>query len=364
MFLMKIKEAFPHLLKADVSPCLVGPHGIGKTEIVKQFVAETGNFIKIINLGNQDVGDLVGLPDFSLDDEGNKETTTFMIPQWIKDLDNFAIDNPDKYAIIFFDEVNRARRDVLQAIFSLVLEKRIHTHSLASNVRVMFAMNPSDENYVVTDLSDNALLDRMCFLKVTPSKKEFFTYAEKNEVNGDLLGFFKEQEELLDNFDNTFSYDVVKPSRRSVFTADRLIKSGISDELFEQVLPGLFGLKATVAFMQYKKTAKKPIKLDIVLNKFTKVTQKKVKNYVELNRIDLLKDTCDELLEKCKDDEFTLTKKQQTNLETFILMLPKEMVFYVLKPCYLHETVRNIVDNSKEIVDILKAGSALEKEAA
>lgn len=318
--------------------------------------------MRIVNLGNQDVGDLVGLPDFETDEEGNKLTTNFMIPQWIRDLDEFAIENPDKYAIVFFDEVNRARRDVLQAIFSLVLEKRIHTHQLAKNVRVMFAMNPNDENYVVTDLADNALLDRMCFLKVTPSKKEFFNYAEANNVESDLLGFFKEQEDLLDNFENTFSYDVVKPSRRSVFAADRLIKSGISDELLEQVLPGLFGLKVSVAFGQYKKSAKKPIKLDIVLNKFTKKVEEELKSYVENNRTDLLKATCDELITACQTDDFKLTENQKENVGKFMLLLPKEVSFHTGRECYLHPDFRDIADNNEDLFEYLKSARNLVKE--
>src|SRR5271165_2034424 len=120
-----LKESLPFLIKAEIPALLMGHHGVGKTQGTIQFAKETGSFCRIVNLGNLEVGDVIGLADFLKDDKGQNVATKFMVPDWVKELKEFCEKNPDKVGILFLDEINRARRDVLQCVFPLLLEKRI-----------------------------------------------------------------------------------------------------------------------------------------------------------------------------------------------------------------------------------------------
>ena len=64
MNISTLKEALPYLIEAEVPAMLVGHHGVGKTEGVRQYCKDNGFMLKILNLGTQDVGDIIGLADF------------------------------------------------------------------------------------------------------------------------------------------------------------------------------------------------------------------------------------------------------------------------------------------------------------
>lgn len=85
---------------------LTGRHGIGKSEILTAYFAEKNMKVVALFLGQMsDPGDLIGLPDKS------GEITVFRLPYW------FPIDG--KPIVLFLDELNRARPEVLQTNFFL-----------------------------------------------------------------------------------------------------------------------------------------------------------------------------------------------------------------------------------------------------
>lgn len=82
---------------------LTGRHGIGKSQILTKYFETKGMPVKTLFLGQMsDPGDLLGLP--TKDEATGK--TTFMPPYW------FPIDG--KPIVLFLDELNRARPEILQ----------------------------------------------------------------------------------------------------------------------------------------------------------------------------------------------------------------------------------------------------------
>ena len=101
----------------DITPytqniMLVGRHGIGKSQILTEYFHDKGMNVVALFLGQMsDPGDLIGLPT------KNTETrkTDFMPPYW------FPVDS--KPIVLFLDELNRARREVLQTSMDLALNR-------------------------------------------------------------------------------------------------------------------------------------------------------------------------------------------------------------------------------------------------
>ena len=63
MNIKQLKESIPFLVKANIATMVVGHHGIGKSQAVKQYCDEQGIGFIDLRLGTQDVGDLLGLAD-------------------------------------------------------------------------------------------------------------------------------------------------------------------------------------------------------------------------------------------------------------------------------------------------------------
>lgn len=324
-----IKSVLSYLFEANITPMLIGRHGIGKSQILKQFCEKEKYHFVDLRLGTQDVGDLIGLADFDTDKNGKKIATRFIPPDWLKNSVDFALANPESKAIIFLDEINRGHRDVLQAIFSLVLDKRMHQIQLPKNVHTVAAMNPSTDDYVTTDLSDKALIDRFCHINVEPTVKEWLDFASENNFDSDIINFISEQRKLLDSKTENFDLQFVKPSRRSWDAIQRLKRTEIPNDLFMQACMGIVGVAATSALQAFLKDSDKPLQAEFILNDYKKY-QNSVKKYSNPDtetqgRLDLLTNACENLeryFEKNKED---LTKKQKTNFENFLIDIPLEV---------------------------------------
>ena len=102
--LLQILEETP----ATQNIMLMGKHGIGKSQILEKFYTAKGCKVVSLFLGQMsDPGDLIGIP------HKNEKTghTEFMPPYW------FPTD--DMPVVLFLDELNRARPEVLQTIMDL-----------------------------------------------------------------------------------------------------------------------------------------------------------------------------------------------------------------------------------------------------
>lgn len=367
MRIKSLKQAVPYLFNADVPTLLWGRHGVGKSQSIKQIAKETTythptkgeqsfEFIDL-RLGNMEVGDLLGLADFETDAEGNKIATKFMRPSWLPT-------DPDSKGILFLDEINRARRDVLQAAFQLVLDKQIHEYKLPEGWSVIGACNPNTDEYIVTDIGDAAFLDRFCHLKLEPSAAEFIDHATNVNFDSDIVDFIREQPEMLSSKGEDFSLDI-KPSARSWEFIDRLIKQKTPINVLQELAIGIVGTTAAIAFMESRKSADKPFKAAQVLNEFDKI-KKKVKAYSNPkdNRIDILKATCDNLLKHAEKRTKDLTDKEAKNLVNFLKTIPTEMMFANMKDLYYKEVFQKALDSDDELKDrLLEARGKKQKTA-
>lgn len=354
MNISTLKEALPYLIEAEVPAMLVGHHGVGKTEGVRQYCKDNGFMLKILNLGTQDVGDIIGLADFLKDSKGQNVATKFMMPDWAREILEFCQANPDKKAVLFLDEINRARRDVLQVIFPLLLEKRIHATTFPKNFYPMGAMNPNTGDYIVTDISDKALMDRFCHIKLSPSRQEFFKYAKDKKFDERVLQFLTDQPDLLQADLEAFGLDEVKPSRRSWEAVDRVLKVKTPLNLLPEVVTGLVGSTASASFIKSLSETDKPISGKDVLDNYSKF-QKKVKEYADAkngkSRMDMLKYTADSITEHIQaNPKKALTKDQAKNLGDFLWDIPRDLSYGLARELYMEEPARPVIDAHSELL--------------
>ena len=167
---------------------LVGKHGIGKSRILEDYYSKKGCKVVTLFLGQMaDPGDLIGLP------EKNEKTgkTDFMLPYW------FPVDG--KPVVLFLDELNRARPEVLQTIMDLTLNRKLAGKVLPEGSRIISAVNNGSE-YQLTDL-DPALVSRFNIYEFAPSVADWLCWAEKAGTDSRIIEFIRANPEFLDGED-------------------------------------------------------------------------------------------------------------------------------------------------------------------
>lgn len=150
---------------------LVGKHGIGKSEILTSYFQSQGMKVVALFLGQMsDPGDIIGLPSKveAKDANGNViAQTDFTPPYW------FPIDG--RPIVLFLDELNRARPEILQTVMDLTLNRKLAGKVLPEGSRVIAAVNDGDE-YQLTDL-DPALVSRFNIYEFRPTVEEWLNWA-------------------------------------------------------------------------------------------------------------------------------------------------------------------------------------------
>lgn len=165
---------------------LMGKHGIGKSQILEKFYTAKGCKVVSLFLGQMsDPGDLIGIP------HKNEVTghTEFMPPYW------FPTD--DTPVVLFLDELNRARPEVLQTIMDLALNRKLAGRSLPAGSRIISAVNVGEE-YQLTDL-DPALVSRFNIYEFVPSVQDWLLWANKNGVDERITSYIAANPKSLDN---------------------------------------------------------------------------------------------------------------------------------------------------------------------
>src|SRR5574344_423089 len=162
-----------------------GKHGIGKSQIITDFFTTQGMKVVPLFLGQMsDPGDLIGLPD--RDNVSLK--TRFLPPFWLP--------SDDTPVVLFLDELNRARPEVLQTIMDLALNRTLAGRRLPQGSRIVSAVNAGDE-YQLTDL-DPALVSRFNIYTFNPSSDEWLKWATKKGFDSRILHYIKLKPNRLD----------------------------------------------------------------------------------------------------------------------------------------------------------------------
>jgi len=238
---MKLDEV-KELIKLIVLKCvrvpllLIGSMGVGKSFIVKEVAKELGIACIDLRLAQQEVGDLTGLP------RRDGKRTVWSRPEWWPE-------DPDSEGILFLDELNRAPIDVLQAVFQLVGEWKLHTHVLPARWTIVSAMNPDNGSYQVDSL-DIAMLRRFCQIKVVPTTAEWINWAEQYGIDLRIIQFIKSDEKML-SIKEEFDIEAHPTPEGYRLIHELLSAKAIPLGLQLEVISGLIGLEAAVALRRH-----------------------------------------------------------------------------------------------------------------
>lgn len=297
------------VLPVATSVLLRGPHGIGKSQIVRQVAASFK--LKVIDrrLSQMTEGDMIGLPST------DGEVTRFNPPDWFKN----ACTTP---VCLFLDELNRATPEVMQAAFQIVLDRELNGWKLHPDTRVYSAVN-SSAAYTVNEI-DPALLDRFWTIDLTPTIEDWLSWAQAGNIHEIISDFIAGNEKWLDS-PKDVDPGKVCPSRRSwERLSNALVCAGViespDDALFYPLSLGYIGTEASIAFHSFVKTINNQVTGEEVLRDYEGVKKKVIKLGQERQNV-LIEKVSDHITKKLR----VIDEKQGANLKAFMNDLPGEL---------------------------------------
>lgn len=165
---------------SPLSSCvLIGQPGVGKTEFIIDLANKLGLIlVKVRCAESGDTGDFTGL---LYEVNGVHYHTK---PNWMEF---------DKPVLLFLDEINRAKKDVINAIMQLCTEEQeFNGNKLPSGSRVIAAMNSAKFASNDVDEVNRALFSRFARIHVDVSKSEFLLWGSLHGVHKDILDYIED----------------------------------------------------------------------------------------------------------------------------------------------------------------------------
>ena len=137
----------------NLNVLIEGPHGVGKTEMIKEIFGKNNINYKYFSAPTMDpFTEMVGVPRASQPDANGEQFLEMILPKGFAD---------DTIEALFFDEFNRAPDKITNAVMELMQFKSINGRKFNNLKFIWAAINPYDENetYAVNQL-DAAVRDR------------------------------------------------------------------------------------------------------------------------------------------------------------------------------------------------------------
>jgi cytidylate kinase len=302
-------------------------HGIGKSEFVKSYWESKGYRVVILFASQMaDAGDLIGLPD-RIEKDGTK-ITVFCQPWWWP--------KEGEKVVIFLDEVNRAKPEVLQCLQDMVLNRKLSGRTLPLETRIVAAINPQGEewDYDVQEL-EASFADRFNKYEFRPTYEELLDYAIKTGWNKYIIGFLsKNSATYLDPPKQRKNPNEVYPSRRSwnrlsdILNATPSLLESSTYITLKTMAFGIVGAGATSALIQYIKENMKGINPGRIITNWDAELEKIVKTLTNQEVVMLNA----ELAAYFEQNESTIfiSSKGKTNyarnIGRYFSCIPKEIV--------------------------------------
>jgi len=339
------------LAATDLTPCVVGHRGVGKTAGIIQVCREAGWRYVSLRLGQMEVGDLVGIPYR----EGG--VMHWSRPSW------WPGDN-DPPTVVHCDELNRAQQeDTLQAIFQFVEPpvegepRALHTHRLAPQHKVIVTINPPDGSYQVATL-DRALIDRMVMLYVESDYACWARYAAARGLDESVRQFLGGNTAMMARQGAPMDLQV-EPTERAWEMVSTLRRScRFPGDLEMEVCSGIVGREAAIMFMRWLADRRhRPLTAVEILDSWEEVAEKAAQQ-----RDDLQAATINDLSAVLQGGG-TLADEQERNLVAYIAVLPRDLRFGFIKSLLKIPAVAMAISQDKYDAVVFDAISAISAEA-
>lgn len=315
---------------------LWGDKGVGKSSLVGNMAKELGYDLSVINLANLNPEDMLGTYNFK---DGTYNKPSFLVES-------------EKPVVYFIDEINRGAKYMLQCVFNLLTEKRLHQWFLKPEDIVVCAANPDNGEYEVTSFEDGAFISRFAHIKMQPEKEEFTGFLTSKYENTIVQETLKKSVNIYQDEPFELGFNVVPDNRKLekvAFMFEHCDKSDLEGAGVD-LLESLVGFESSAAFLETWRDSQKSV-----------YDPKKILNSTpdkygfNDDAIEVMNNVNVKMVGYMKGKK-TLTKKEQEGFRRYFEFLPKDVrVDFSRQLITVHENFVDYVD-ADEVFTLLNLG--------
>lgn len=171
---------------------LMGPPGIGKTQIMEQIARELKIGLVAYTITHHTRQSAVGLPFIREEEfEGEKYSVTeYTMSEIIASVHRKIRDAGQKEGILFIDEINCVSETLAPTMLQFLQCKTFGNQAVPEGWLIVAAGNPPEYNKSVRDF-DMVTLDRVRYMNVEADFKVWKEYARAQHVHGAILSYLE-----------------------------------------------------------------------------------------------------------------------------------------------------------------------------
>lgn len=322
--------------------CIWGTHGLGKTQIVRDFAKNKGwKFSYIAPAQFEEMGDLHGMPNVIDPDEkiSGDEYTVYSPPDWVP--------KDEGPGILLLDDINRADDRILRGCMQLLQNFELTSWKLPPKWQIVATANPEGGDYSVTPM-DGAMLTRMLHTTLKFNAKIWAEWAVKANVDSRGISFVLTYPELV-NSERTTPRSLTQFFEQIESIEDLKANIQLVEALALSSLDELT-VSSFIAFVNDELTQLIEPEEILDTKDFKKIEIRIKEVSIDKNgskRVDRLSTICSRLYLKLISENFTPSENQSKNLVSFLLMntIPNDL----LMSLYM-DISKNGTDKVKEMV--------------
>ena len=328
---IRLLEAGQHVEKQSFH--IIGPAGIGKTQICKQLLNELNE--EFHGEGGKPVFQyiIIKSPVITRDD--------IMIPmpkQGTRKFEmlysDFVPDESD-YGLFVIDEFSRGDHTLQQLLWQAQNEGKIHLKKFPKYWFVISTDNPDDEEYQIDTMEDAAGLRRQVHIYVDCSVSDFLKYAKKSKFHEKVIQYISTKPQNL--------YDFLSQKKGSVY-ANPASWEAVSDQLYKYetlgslnspetidnlmiVLSGIINQSIAVDFIQSMQENSNMIRPVDIITDFPLV-KGKIEKLIETKNNAILSELMNSFVSYIvaeRDDAMMSDENKMENIVDFLCFMPSDI---------------------------------------
>jgi len=308
--LLRVVEAS---IVSKQSLLIIGPPGIGKTDIMSQACHNAGADLIVTHPAIADPTDYKGFPA-----KVNETEAGFLMYG-----DLLRLIRADKPTVCFIDDLGQALPSVQNALMQLIWGGRLNGYKVSEHVVFMAASNRKGDKSNVMGISEAVKTRFTSIIELHVDTDSWINWALSHGVSAEMIAFIKWAPDML--LKHAPTTDIVNsPNPRTVVNADNHYKFGHIDRLAYELIKGAVGEEFAVKFTGFIKVFKSLPDIDALIND-------------PLNAMVPGSDKGDIMYAICSALAFKANKKNFDNIVLYCNRLPDEFAIF----CILSATKKN-----------------------
>ena len=183
---------------------LMGPPGVGKTQIMEQIAAETGVGLVAYTITHHTRQSAIGLPFIEKRTYGGEEVsvTEYTMSEILASVYQLMERTGLKEGILFLDEINCVSETLAPMMLQFLQCKTFGNQALPEGWLIVAAGNPPEYNKSVRDF-DVVTLDRVKRIDVEEDYGVWKEYARRKNLHGAILSYLDIKKDNFYRIENT-----------------------------------------------------------------------------------------------------------------------------------------------------------------